>query len=141
LTLLVLFVAWAGAVGIGQRVDVTPSLVQPSLSGRDIFDFYCATCHGREGRGGGPVAAALRTIPADLTTLAARNGGRFPRERVRDFVTHGRADPVAHGSADMPVWGPIFEALDASDRLAQIRIDNVVSYVESLQKPGERSRP
>ena len=130
-----LFVAIGGAVGAGgtQVVDVTPTLVLPSMSGRDIFRYYCATCHGRDGRGNGPVASALKTKPANLTRLAANNSGQFPLERVQAFVTHGRPDAAAHGSPDMPVWGPIFHVLDPSDKIAQARIENVVAYIKSIQ--------
>ena len=57
------------------RSSPTPTLALESLTGRDSFDRYCASCHGADGRGGGPVASALRTRPTDLTTLARRNGG------------------------------------------------------------------
>ncbi len=106
-----------------------------SLGPTESFNFYCAPCHGQDGAGGGPVAAELRTPPANLTTLAERNGGAFPRDRVRGFIT-GTGRPVgAHGSSDMPVWGPAFRALDASDTRARVRIDGLVSHIESLQTP------
>src|SRR4051812_33522537 len=119
--------------GAGQFVDVTAAVVLPSMSGQDSFRYYCAACHGRSGHGDGPVAAALKTKPADLTRLASLNGGQFPRERVQAFVAHGRTDAPAHGTPDMPVWGPIFQVLDPSDRVAQARIDNVVAYIQSIQ--------
>jgi mono/diheme cytochrome c family protein len=121
----------AAPVGAAQR----GSLAIPSLAGQDLFGFYCATCHGGDAKGHGPVAPALRTPPADLTLLARRNGGRFPRERVVQFVAGGGTTlSGAHGSAEMPVWGPIFHALDPSEeRLILIRIENVVGYLESLQ--------
>lgn len=131
---IALLFATTAAAGKGQFVDVTPTFVPPSMSGRDIFRYYCATCHGRDGRGKGPVADELKTKPADLTRLAADNGGPFPLERVKAFVTHGRPDPPAHGSPDMPVWGPIFQSLDPSDAIARARIDNVVAYINSLQR-------
>jgi mono/diheme cytochrome c family protein len=113
----------------------TGALVIPSLAGQDLFSFYCATCHGSDATGNGPVATALKVPPPDLTQLARRNGGRFPRERVVQFVAGG--GPTlrgAHGSPAMPVWGPIFRTLDPSDeRLALIRIENVVQYLESIQ--------
>jgi mono/diheme cytochrome c family protein len=122
------FVAAAGTTAAGQAAP----LVINSLVGRDLFQFYCATCHGRDGKGAGPVAAAIRTPPADLTEIARKNGGRFPRAGIVDFIENGR--PLStHGPQDMPVWGPIFRALDASDTRAKIRIDNLVSYLESLQ--------
>ena len=41
---------------------------------------------------------------------------------------------ASHGSYEMPVWGPVFRALDASDTRARVRIANVVSYLESIQE-------
>ena len=118
----------------GQQTGRTlPPLLIPSMAGGDIFRFYCASCHGREGKGDGPVASALNRRPPDLTTIARRNGGRFPTDRVEGFVTGNREPTVAHGSADMPVWGPIFQALDPQDRMNRIRIENVVAYIESIQ--------
>ena len=87
-----------------QRPPGNPPLVIDSLYGPDVFAFYCATCHGRDAKGGGPVAAALHTPPADLTAIARRNGGAFPRARVEAMVTHGMAGPEAHGTSEMPVW-------------------------------------
>jgi mono/diheme cytochrome c family protein len=120
--------------GENQRAQITPTPIHPSMSGADIFDFYCATCHGLDGTGRGPVARSLTTPPANLTTLAAREGGTVPRGRVRAFVAHGRSDAAAHGSTEMPTWGPIFMSLEPSDALAEVRIDNVVAYIESLQR-------
>lgn len=118
-----------------QRQDVPP-LVIASVAGRDNFERYCASCHGAKGRGDGPVASALKAQPADLTGLAARNGGSYPRERVAAFVS-GTGRPVqAHGPSDMPVWGPVFRALDRSDARASQRLDNVVAYIETLQVPA-----
>ena len=111
-----------------------PPLVIRSLAGRDLFQSYCATCHGRDGKGNGPVVAALRVPPPDLTLLARHNSGTFPRERVEAFVTNdGNVPTPAHGSSEMPVWGPVFHGLDASDTLMRIRIGNVVEYIESFQ--------
>jgi hypothetical protein len=80
------------------------------------------------------VAAALKTPPSNLTTIAKRNGARFPRDRVERFVSGDREPSAAHGPANMPVWGPIFRALDPRDTLNRVRIENVVSFVESIQE-------
>ena len=105
-----------------------------SLTGRDNYVMYCSTCHGAEGRGDGPVAAALTTKPSDLTVLSRENGGTFPRARVMSFITGAERERVrAHGSGGMPAWGPIFSALDSSDTRARQRLDNVVRYLESIQ--------
>jgi len=114
----------------------TPALALESLTGRDSFDRYCAACHGADGRGTGPVASVLKARPADLTTLAERNGGLFPRERTASFV-EGTGRPLpAHGSSDMPVWGSTFRGLEPSDVRVKIRLANLVAYVESLQRPA-----
>ena len=130
-----LFLAGAALVAVPQTTGPrNPPLGISSLAGHDLFTFYCATCHGRLGTGDGPVAAALKSPPPDLTRLARRNGGTFPRERVEAFVTNGRDVPTpAHGSSDMPVWGPVFRGLDPSDALVKVRIANVVTYIESIQ--------
>lgn len=130
---LALVSAWdIGAAG-QQTGRTPPPLLIPSMSGGDLFRFYCASCHGREGKGDGPVASALNRRPPDLTTIARRNGGRFPTDRVERFVTGDREPTLAHGPADMPVWGPIFQALDPQDRMNRIRIENVVAFIESIQ--------
>ena len=107
-------------------------LVPESMRGADLFRLYCATCHGRDGRGHGPVAGSLRAVPPDLTNIATRNSGLFPRARVETSITGGEGMP-AHGSADMPVWGPIFKGLDNSDARVRVRIANLVAYIESVQ--------
>ena len=111
-----------------------PPLVISSTYGRDLFEFYCATCHGRDGKGGGPATSALRVRPPDLTTISRRNGGTFQRARLEALVSgDNQALPAAHGSQEMPVWGPIFRALDPNDQMNRVRIANVIEYVASIQ--------
>jgi mono/diheme cytochrome c family protein len=118
----------------GQQTGRTPPpLLIPSLTGGDLFRFYCASCHGRQGKGDGPMVSALNRRPPDLTIIARRNGGQFPTDQVERFVTGAREPTLAHGSAEMPVWGPIFQALDPHDRMNRIRIENVVAFIESIQ--------
>ncbi len=115
----------------GQR---NPPLVIASMSGRDLFEFYCASCHGRDGKGGGPVVPSLKSLPPDLTTIARRNGGKFPRDRVESLVAGDREwSTTVHGSKEMPVWGPIFRGLDASDTMNKVRIANIVGHIEAMQ--------
>jgi mono/diheme cytochrome c family protein len=116
---------------------VTPPLVISSLSGRDLFQFYCTSCHGRDGRGDGPVAASLTRRPADLTMIARRRGGHFPSEEVELLITGDDRPVAAHGSREMPVWGPIFRSLEPHDRLTAIRVANIVAYIESMQAPDD----
>ena len=104
-----------------------------SLAGKDTFDAYCAPCHGRSGAGNGPVAPVLRTPPPDLRTLTSRRGF-FPSEEIVAFVTGSGRPIAAHGSSDMPIWGAIFHSLDPSDTRVRIRLQNVVDYIETLQR-------
>jgi len=76
--------------------------------GRDTYLRYCASCHGSEGRGDGPLAGSLTKPPSDLTQLAKRNAGRYDEAAVM-AVIDGRRQVAAHGTRDMPVWGAVFE--------------------------------
>ncbi len=117
------------------RPGAPPRLAIDSLTGRDSYELYCASCHGREGTGNGPVAGALRTPPANLTTLSQRNNGTFPRQRVTTFIEGASRASDAHGPSDMPVWGTTFKALEGSDARVKVRLANLAAYVESLQRP------
>ncbi|MEQ9693798.1 c-type cytochrome [Shimia sp. SDUM112013] len=68
---------------------------------------HCATCHGVDLDGAGPMAGVLTIKPTDLTALARRNAGLFPTQRVAERID-GRDPLVAHGSP-MPVYGFFFE--------------------------------
>src|ERR1700730_6375878 len=101
----------------------------PPMSGPDIFKWYCAACHGKNAKGNGPAASELKVPPPDLTTLAKRNKGKFPADYVTRILVNG-ARP-AHGTAEMPVWGPLFSELNAKGRVT-VDINDVVHYLESL---------
>ena len=105
-----------------------------SLAGTDSFDLYCAPCHGPKGLGDGPVAVALKTPPSDLTVLARRNAGVYPREQLVDFISGTGRQLAAHGTTEMPIWGGLFRAFE-TDALARQRIQNVVAHIETLQAP------
>jgi Cytochrome C oxidase, cbb3-type, subunit III len=128
------FIAAVVAVAEGQMTDPRlPPLVTESMYGPDLFNAYCATCHGRDGKGGGPVAAALKVPPGDLTVLSRRTNGVFPAREVEAIITGGTA-VAAHGSGEMPVWGPIFYALEPSDVRVKTRIKNLVAHIQSIQQ-------
>jgi mono/diheme cytochrome c family protein len=120
-----------------------PTLLPESLAGSVSFDLYCAACHGRFGHGDGPVGPALLTRPADLTTLARRNRGTFPKERLSSYIEGtGRDRLIAvHGKPDMPVWGPTLRELDGSDGLVSVRLQNLVAFIESIQAPSQAAAP
>jgi mono/diheme cytochrome c family protein len=108
------------------------------------FRVYCASCHGTGGEGDGPVAPTLIQKPADLTRIAERNDGVFPKERV-SAVIDGREEVAAHGPREMPVWGDalIWPEEDTPGRRAEVkrRIDELVAFVEGMQKKPAPSKP
>jgi len=112
-----------------------------AMSGKDLYQRFCASCHGAEGRGDGPVAASFKVEVPDLTTLAHRAGAAYPRERVVRIID-GRHILGAHGSRTMPVWGEDLSRLEIgnpdAERATRIVIDRIADYLGQLQKPTPR---
>jgi mono/diheme cytochrome c family protein len=109
-----------------------------AVSGERLYVRHCAVCHGSSGRGDGPFGGILRTAPADLTTIAARNGGKFPDAEIARFVD-GQFVPPAHGTRQMPVWGrwlgePIAQGTEP-DEVARGEILAILEYLKTLQRP------
>jgi len=105
----------------------------PMNSGKDMFNSYCAVCHGTDAKGAGPAASAMKTNPVDLTALARKSGGKYPASHVA-AVLRGQAITASHGSQDMPIWGPLFSSISQGhEAQVQQRIVNLVNYVETLQ--------
>jgi mono/diheme cytochrome c family protein len=124
----------------GLLASVSTARAQDVAEGEDHFARFCATCHGADAKGQGPMASVLVIQPVDLTALSAGNGGVFPTERVVMRID-GRDPLVSHGSP-MPVYGPFFEGDDASMKtpagqpiLTSQPIIDLVAYLESLQRP------
>jgi mono/diheme cytochrome c family protein len=104
-------------------------------SGSGLFINYCASCHGPQAKGNGPMAEVLKIKPADLTTIAKRNGGKFPSDIVFRAID-GRNPVKGHGGQDMPVWGNAFLRAEggATPEVIRTRIDSLVLYLESIQQ-------
>jgi mono/diheme cytochrome c family protein len=114
-----------------KHVPVKPT---NAASGQEMFTSYCAVCHGADGKGSGPAASALKVAPTDLTALTEKNGGKYPALHVSS-VLRGDAETPAHGSKDMPIWGPLFRSMSQGhDSEVQQRIANLNQYIESTQK-------
>ena len=106
-------------------------------AGRTLYLRYCASCHGREGRGDGPVAPALGEKPTDLTQIAATHGGTFPFLAVCEAID-GTRSVRAHGVSEMPIWGEAFQSDTSSPLEQQLlaggRIIVIARYLRTLQK-------
>jgi mono/diheme cytochrome c family protein len=102
-------------------------------SGKEMFMSYCASCHGKDAKGDGPAAGALKQAPADLTMLAKQSGGKYPSDKVTSIL-RGQTQLVAHGQ-DMPIWGPVFWKMSQGhEEQVQMRIANLNRYLESIQE-------
>jgi len=103
------------------------------MKGDDLYKAYCASCHGLDGKGNGPMAMWLKVPPSDLTRIAARKGGKFPLERIDRIISGEEALPKGHGARSMPVWGPIFSEVERDQDLGRVRIDNLARYLRDIQ--------
>ena len=138
----ILLGAWVVATGLGpaqSNTAPTPELKKTAIqqtnaaSGKEMFTQSCAPCHGADGKGHGPAASAMKVAPTDLTQLARTHDGKYPANSVASVLRFGDG-PGAHGSAEMPLWGPLFPSLDKfHDTTVQQRISNIVTYTETLQ--------
>jgi hypothetical protein len=116
-----------------------PKIVQSEIkyvspvSGKQMYEAYCASCHGVDGVGNATAAAALQQSPTDLRTLSMHNGGNFPAYHVRDVLLDSDAYHDRAGDA-MPVWIPAFQSLQKSHPdLVRLRVYNLVTYLQTIQ--------
>ena len=125
--LLGLFLVPAFLLWATQKEGQTTSPMRNPLKGTEIFQHYCASCHGVDGRGHGPASVALKHG-------APRNGGQFPFQRVKEIIEGKEPGLLAHGSREMPVWGPIFHEIESDMDLGEVRLDAVTKTVEAMQQ-------
>jgi mono/diheme cytochrome c family protein len=111
-----------------KEVPITP---MSDVSGGATYKAYCAVCHGVGGKGNGPALKALTTPPADLTTITARNKGKFPAMAVKMSIT-GDSVVTAHGTREMPIWGPVLRSADGNAK-TELRLKNLIDYLKRLQ--------
>lgn len=129
-----------GAALIGAPLN---SYGQATDVGKQEYLNSCASCHGEDGKGSGPVAGFLKQKVPDLTILAKSSAGVFPFARVYDVID-GRQAVAAHGPRDMQVWGNEFREEGAKatggyatpqevSSYARGRIIALIGYISTLQ--------
>jgi mono/diheme cytochrome c family protein len=125
------------------RAQGAAEMLPPGVvtTGKLQYRRYCASCHGTDAKGNGPVAAALTKKPSDLTVLAKDNKGVFPEEKLVKVI-EGTSVVEAHGTREMPVWGFAFmrarpkapTSPPLSPLEIQQRIKAIVGYLQSIQE-------
>ena len=115
------------------------SFAQDVTEGENLYLDYCATCHGLDADGQGPMAPAMSLQPTNLTLLEAVNNGTFPTKRVVMRID-GREPLISHGSP-MPVFGDFFEGDDTAIKaetgqpiMTSQPVVDLVAYLRTLQQ-------
>lgn len=112
--------------------------VEEPVDGRAAFMQDCASCHGTDAMGAGSFGAQLIKQPPDLTMIAARSGGVFPRDQVMstiDGLNRGE-----HFSAAMPEFGAgdmgetVIVEEDGIGTPVPQRLLALTDYLESIQR-------
>jgi mono/diheme cytochrome c family protein len=133
---IVLAATCLAAVSYSQNVNNVVINVTPTsaVNGQQMFSSYCASCHGIDGKGNGSAAYKLPVRPANLTTLAAVNRGKFPSAHVTAAIDEG-SDASAQMSSLMPAWGLIFDRMGHFEQFEKVqRETNLTSYIAGLQQ-------
>ena len=133
LGILALIVLSGAAVGVSQtkKIERVPVKISGTIDGGELFQEYCAVCHGTDAKGGGPAADALKRPPTDLTQIARKNNGKFPELAVQHKIKGG--DVREHGTAEMPIWGKVLISPGRTKTDADVRIYSLLRYVEKIQ--------
>ena len=101
-------------------------------SGPKLYQSHCASCHGRDAQGEGTGCVILKDSAADLTQLAKNNGGKFPGDHVMNILLN-ESMSRAHGTKDMPIWGPVFTRMGKDENVGTLRAHNLMDYLKSIQ--------
>ena len=125
------------------------ALAQDIDIGKIEYQSNCASCHGMDAKGDGPVSKELKTRPTDLTLLAKKNKGVFPLNAVYRIID-GRDQIASHGTKEMPVWGYrfvppshyilrpaddyIFAPPSSPEAVVHGRIMAVIDYLDRIQE-------
>ena len=127
-----------GATVAAQAIPSRPPALPAPTAGAELYQGYCASCHGLDARGRPAASSGQRAAP-DLATLARQHDGRFPRDEVRALIVNGGTRGSVHASSAMPKWGPIFRAVAGDDGKAGMRMESLLDYLQRLQESAGRS--
>lgn len=130
---LLLVLLWMSWLVAAQQAKTQGQPTSARAKGKALFQQYCASCHGDDGKGAGPAAVAFKVQPPDLTALSRQNRGKFPRDRVVQSIRGDRMQSP-HGSTDMPIWGKVsLTQTDGNQIEAETRIRNLTEHIKSMQ--------
>ena len=105
-----------------------------SVNGARLYATYCADCHGKDGKGPGPLAQTRGITVPDLQLLATRNNSVFPLAQVEKLLSGTAQSPVVHGGIEMPLWGSVLTDGDSDRSARESRAHALARYLESVQK-------
>lgn len=133
-----LFSLATGVLAVGVIAACTPEEMPQASDGRALFMENCAICHGADAKGNGPMARAMASAPPDLTLIAARNGGNFPRVEVLSTIDGYTKAEIS--GPDMPEFGALLVGdlvpLDTGDGVmtpTPRKLVALLEYLESIQ--------
>jgi len=141
-------ISWSLLGGIASLAIATTALAFDATtladySGEELYLRFCASCHGSQALGDGPVSRSLNVAVPDLTRIASRYGG-FPTGKIRDIIDGRGIDTQSHGTREMPVWGYEFWAAEGADasaqRAARDAINKLVEHLRSIQRGDDELR-
>lgn len=85
-----------------------------------VFEFYCAQCHGLEGKGDGPnVSKDFPVSPRNFTSAEEMN--KLSDADLRNVILDG--GPAVSKSAMMPPW---------SKTLSEAEVDGLIQHLRKL---------
>ena len=122
-------------VGVSGSAQTAPRTAATAAieRGRVSYDQYCASCHGKNGKGDGSAAATMRNKPPDLTLMEKRFG-IFVDAQLESAI-RGTDPIVAHGSPGMMLWAAILRRDAANGRAeGDTRIADLIAFIRSIQQ-------
>ena len=104
---------WNAPKEAAERQNPVPKDAAAVERGQKLFEQFCANCHGKSGKGDGPVAAALKPKPANLA------------ERAGHHTDGDFAWKIANGRGSMPGF---------KSQLTENQIWDLTHFIQNLKK-------